>query len=152
MNMAVEDTKFHGAKLALFVGDALAVILRDDDPSIVLPNHWDFPGGGREGDEAPLACALRETCEELGIHVDPACVVWGKRFERTAGKKWFFVARVSALVVDEITLGDEGQMWRLMSPEHYSELPNHIPQFAGRLSLYLSGVVGDPFEKGPPQI
>ena len=130
-------------------GGALAVILRDDDPSIVLPNHWDFPGGGREGDEAPLACALRETREELGIHVDPANVVWGKGFERPAGNKWFFVAQVSASVADEITLGDEGQMWRLMSPEQYSELPNHIPKFAGRLSLYLSGVAGDPFERTP---
>ena len=94
MNMAVEGEDFHGAKLALFVGGGeLAVILRDDDPSIVLPNHWDFPGGGREG--------------------------------------------------------DEGRMWRLMSPEQYSELPNHIPKFAGRLSLYLSGVAGDPFERTP---
>tara|TARA_B110000902_G_C13734419_1_gene370289 strand:- start:321 stop:506 length:186 start_codon:yes stop_codon:yes gene_type:complete len=61
MNMTVDDANFHGAKLALFGGDQLAIILRDDDPDMVSPNHWDFPGGGREGDEAPLACALRET-------------------------------------------------------------------------------------------
>ena len=42
---------FRGAKLALFVGDDLAVILRDDIPHIPFPNCWDFPGGGREGDE-----------------------------------------------------------------------------------------------------
>jgi 8-oxo-dGTP diphosphatase len=61
MNMAVDDANFHGAKLALFGGDQLAIILRDDDPDMVSPNHLHFPGGGREGDEAPLACALRET-------------------------------------------------------------------------------------------
>jgi 8-oxo-dGTP diphosphatase len=77
MNMAVDDANFHGAKLALFGGDQLAIILRDDDPDMVSPNHWDFPGGGREGDETPLACALRETWEELGIYLDPESVVWG---------------------------------------------------------------------------
>ena len=58
-----------------------------------------------------------------------------------------FVAHVSVCVVDKITLGDEGQMWRLMPPEQYFELPNHIPQFADRLCSYLSGVVGDPFKR-----
>ena len=149
MNMPFEGADFQGAKLALFVGDALAVILRDDDPNIVLPNHWDFPGGGREGNETPLGCALRETWEELGVHIDPASVVWGKRFVRPSGDKWFFVAHVSARVAAKITLGDEGQMWRLVSPEHYFELPNHIAQFAGRLRLYQSGVVGDLFERTP---
>lgn len=61
----------------------------------------------------------------------------------------FFVAHVSVCVVDKITLGDEGQMWRLMWPEQYFEIPYHIPQFANRLRLYLSGVVGDPFERAP---
>lgn len=149
MKMAVEGEGFHGAKLALFVGDHLAVILRDDDPNIVLPNHWDFPGGGREGNETPLACALRETFEELSIQIDPRTVVWGKRFARSSGNKWFFVARVPVSVADDITLGDEGQTWRLMSPDQYFGLPNHIPQFADRLRLYLSGVEGDLDERTP---
>ena len=37
MNMAVDDANFHGAKLALFGGDQLAIILRDDDPDMVSP-------------------------------------------------------------------------------------------------------------------
>ena len=45
MNMAIERKGFHGAKLALFVGDKLAVILRGDKPNIPSPNHWDMPGG-----------------------------------------------------------------------------------------------------------
>ena len=91
MNMAIERKGFHGAKLALFVGDKLAVILRDDKPNIPSPNHWDMPGGGREGCETPLECVLRETYEELNIHVDPDAVVWGKRFPYPDGDRWFFL-------------------------------------------------------------
>ena len=55
---------FSGAKLALFLGADLLVIKRDDRPDIPYPGYWDLPGGGREGDETPQACALRETYEE----------------------------------------------------------------------------------------
>ena len=127
MNMA-----FAGAKLALFIGDQLAVILRDDDPDIVWPNHWDFPGGGREGDETPLECVLRETYEELGVALNPHCVEWGKQFDDQGAQKWFFVARLPADAAGRIALGDEGQMWTLMTPAQYFALPNHIAPFAQR--------------------
>ena len=52
--------RFHGAKLVLTCGDGLLLLLRDDIPTIQWPGHWDLPGGGREGDETPEACALRE--------------------------------------------------------------------------------------------
>ena len=149
MNMLIEGANFHGAKLALYVGDKLAVILRDDNQDIPWPNHWDMPGGGREGDETPLECVLRETWEELGVQVDPRRVSWGKRFDHPSGDKWFFVARVPASVGADIKLGDEGQMWRLMSSKQYFETPNHIPRFADRLRLYLSGTAGDWFERTP---
>lgn len=140
---------FDGAKIALFVGDRLAVILRDDNPDILFPNHWDMPGGGREGDETPLGCVLRETWEELGVQIDPNCVFWGKRFGHPLGDKWFFVAHVPVDVAKDIRLGDEGQMWQLMMLAAYFDLPNHIERFADRLRLYLSGMEGDPFERPP---
>ena len=61
---------FVGAKLALFLGDHLAVILRDDRPDIPWPGRLDLPGGGRDGDENPQDCVLRETREELGLALD----------------------------------------------------------------------------------
>ena len=39
MNMAIELKGFHVAKLASFVGNKLAVILRDNKPSIPSSNH-----------------------------------------------------------------------------------------------------------------
>ena len=149
MNMAIEHKGFHGAKLALIVGDKLAVILRDDKPSIPSPNHWDMPGGGREGCEAPLECVLRETHEELNIHVDPAAVVWGKRFPYPDGDRWFFVAYVDEAVANTIRLGDEGQTWGLKSPEEYAGLPNNIVRFSDRLKMYLSGIEDDFFARPP---
>ena len=75
---------FAGAKLALFIGARLAVIRRDDTPRIPWPDYLDLPGGGREGCETPLACALRETREELGLEVPERAVSWGKRFQEEA--------------------------------------------------------------------
>ncbi len=53
-----DGAPFGGAKLALYLGDALAVLLRDATPDLIWAGYWDLPGGGREGSETPLAlCA-----------------------------------------------------------------------------------------------
>lgn len=89
--------QFDGAKLALFIGDALLIYLRDDLPHIPYPGHWDFPGGGREGSETPAACALRETCEEFGLRIPANSLCFGRlhRCNPHSGLNWFF-ARASA--------------------------------------------------------
>lgn len=40
---------FGGAKIALYLGDRLIVILRDDHEWLPFAVCWDLPGGGREG-------------------------------------------------------------------------------------------------------
>jgi len=60
---------FNGAKVALFIGDRLLITLRDDRPDIPFPNMWDFPGGGREGEETPFETMARETFEEVALVV-----------------------------------------------------------------------------------
>ena len=67
--MEIEISDFTGCKIALFCGDKVLTILRDDKENIPWPNMWELPGGGREGNESSFECAAREVYEELGIHL-----------------------------------------------------------------------------------
>lgn len=138
---------FSGAKLALFLGDQIVSIQRDDKQSIPYPAHWDFPGGGREGNETPADCVIRETQEELGLIVEPADLIWSKRYETTGAPVWFFAVHLPASRVSDIRFGDEGQRWALMSPAQYCTLANAIPHLAQRLAEYMES--GD-FPERPP--
>lgn len=138
-DFAAQD--FVGAKLALFLGDHLAVILRDDIPDIPWPGRLDLPGGGREGQESPAACALRETHEELGLVIAPAALRWGQRFIGDAGPVWFFAAHLDVARARDIVFGNEGQGWHLMHPAAYLTDPRAIPPFQDRLRLYLGAAL-----------
>ncbi|KUP92788.1 NUDIX hydrolase [Tritonibacter horizontis] len=135
---------FIGAKLALFLGQDLLVLLRDERPDIPYPGHWDFPGGGREGTETPQECALRETQEEVGLRLELSELNYGRRYLVEDGASWFFVAHRPAETAAEIQFGDEGQGWDLMAPTAYLAHPLAIPSFKQRLRDYLetSGAAG----------
>ncbi|USN54704.1 MAG: NUDIX domain-containing protein [Candidatus Peribacteria bacterium] len=45
------------------------LMLRDDKPTIPLPNMWCLFGGGIDEDETPLAAVERELTEEIDIPV-----------------------------------------------------------------------------------
>lgn len=132
--------KFNGAKVALFVGERLLITLRDDRSDIPFPNMWDFPGGGREGDETPFQTMARETLEEVALVVPHEAVVWEKRYlwASTAQEpSWFFVARLSEAAEQEIALGDEGQAWRLVKPEEFLAMGGAIPNLVSRLRDWI---------------
>jgi len=131
---------FSGAKLALFLGPDLLVIRRDDRPDIPYPDHWDLPGGGREGDETPQACALRETREEVGLILTPDNLVWTRSYMRPRGQVWFFAAHLPASAVDRIVFGSEGQGWRLMGAQDYSAHPLAVPHLAEQLRHYTAQI------------
>lgn len=133
-----DDTDFHGAKLALFVGRKLVTILRDDKPDIPWPAHWDLPGGGREGDETGIQCALRETHEEIGLIVPDTALTWGRLYTRKGLNFWFFAAQVPARAATDIQLGTEGQRYELISPGEYLICDKAIPQFQERLNHCLA--------------
>ena len=133
------DIPFDGAKVTVFVGSQIVTLLRDDIPQIPMPAHWDFPGGAREGDESPWACARRECQEETALELSTSDLLWGRCY-RTADKPvWFFVARIDAARASDMRLGDEGQELALMSVDHYLQHPKAIPQLQQRLADWLAG-------------
>ena len=129
--------EFLGAKVGLFIGDKLLVILRDDDPSIPFPNVWDFPGGGREKGETPFETVAREVKEEVGLDLPRGAIIWEREYPSTTvpdATSWFFVAKMPAGTEAKIVFGDEGQSWELMTEGQFASLPNHYHAFAARLA------------------
>lgn len=122
---------FNGAKLLLIHGDRLLTCLRDDRPDIPFPAHWDLPGGGREGQEAPVQCALRELDEEFGLHLSPQALT-GRAFPSHSAPglmSWLFAGQISAAQIAAIRFGDEGQGWCMMPVADYLTHPRAIPHF-----------------------
>ena len=141
--MEIEISDFTGCKIALFCGDKLLTILRDDKSNIPYPNTWELPGGGREGDESPFECVVREVYEELGIHLIEECLLWSKVYPSMLfeGKESvFLVGKLRQEQFDSIVFGDEGQGYRLMSIEEFLSSDKVVPQLQDRVRDYLEEV------------
>ena len=131
---------FGGAKLAILTNGCVLTLLRDENPDIPFPGHWDLPGGGREGGETPEERVLRELHEEFGLKYSQDIFSWrGKYSGLKSGQPetWFFVAKIPVLALADIKFGDEGQEWRLMPVDTFLTHPKVLPHLAQRLSQYL---------------
>ena len=138
--MELEISDFTGCKIALICDGQILTILRDDKPTIPWPNLWELPGGGREGNESPFECVVREVYEELGIHLDEDCLLWSKIYPSVIFKdkqSVFMVGQLRQEQFDNITFGDEGQAYKLMSIEEFLNSKQAVPQLQGRLRDYL---------------
>ncbi|MFQ6546700.1 NUDIX domain-containing protein [Aestuariibius sp. 2305UL40-4] len=139
MNEGVAE--FHGAKVAVFVGAHLVVMLRDDRDDIPFPAMWDFPGGGREGDETPEETAIRETREETALVLEPQDLVGKADYRTSKGNRlFFFAAHLEPDRAAGMRLGDEGQRLELMSVEDYLDHPEAIGFMKRELRRYLRAV------------
>lgn len=108
---------FTGAKAALFCGASVLVYLRDEKPGLRWPGLWDLPGGGREGEESPEDCLLREVWEEFGLQLSPERLVWRRVFHsmvEDGRESVFFGGWLSREELGRVRFGDEGQGWELM--------------------------------------
>ncbi|KZY31260.1 hypothetical protein A3731_23870 [Roseovarius sp. HI0049] len=130
------EGEFDGAKTILLLGGRLAVIRRDDIDGIAYPGRLDLPGGGREWGETPVACALRELHEELGLWLRPDELSW-RRFYTIPTRAWFFAAALPGTQAAEVRFGNEGQGWFLMPPEDFAASGEAVPHFRPRV---LEGV------------
>ena len=141
--MEIEISDFTGCKIALFCGDKLLTILRDDKSNIPYPNTWELPGGGREGDESPFECVAREVYEELGINLTEDCLLWSKVYPSMIfeGKESvFLVGQLTQDQFDSIVFGDEGQGYKLMSTEEFLGSDKVVPQLQDRVRDYMEEV------------
>jgi 8-oxo-dGTP diphosphatase len=141
MSQPLSHPPFSGAKIAVICEGHLLTYLRDDTPAIPWPGLWDLPGGGREGDETPEQCALRETHEEFGLTLDPGWIVW-KRVYPGQGVNgldtWFFVAEVPTGTFEQVVFGDEGQRWEIKAVSAFLDMDQAIPRLQQRLREFLS--------------
>ena len=134
------DDDFLGAHVALFIGDRLLVILRDDFAHIPSPNCWDFPGGTRDGDETPLQTLRREVLEEVALDLPKTAICHQARYRSMNQPdrfNWFYVAHLPARAEAAVTLGDEGQRWALMTPTQFLAQPNVVPSFPPQLIAWM---------------
>lgn len=133
--------EFTGCKLAYFYNGQLLVYRRDDNKEIPYPGMWDFPGGGREGDESPEACVLRELREEFAIDMPASRLFFRKQVSNhlNTGYSWFFIAQGTADEIENIIFGDEGQHWRLMSMGVFLSSPDSMLVLKTRLLSVFYG-------------
>jgi 8-oxo-dGTP diphosphatase len=136
-----ETSSFSGSKIVLHFNCQLVSYLRDNKSHIPFPGRWDLPGGGREMDESPAQCAMREVEEEFGLRIPVERITWIRRYESNveAGLcTYFLVAPLFSDEIGQIIFGDEGERWRMMSFDEFLSEDQAIPDLQSRLRDWLS--------------
>lgn len=131
---------FTGCKIALFCGDKILTILRDDKETIPWPNMWELPGGGREGNETPFECVAREVYEELNIQLSKEEIIWSWIYPSMLDENKnsvFLVGQLTQEQFDSIVFGDEGQGYKLVSLEEFLTSDRVVPQLQERVRDYV---------------
>lgn len=137
---------FSGAKAALICQGRILTYQRDDRPDLQWPGLWDLPGGGREADETPAHCLLRELHEEFGLQLAPDRLIWSRAFSAMtdpAQTGWFFAGHLTLQEVSQIRFGNEGQHWQMMALDLWLSRPDAIGPLQARTALALSELTRD---------
>ncbi len=131
---------FVGAKAAVLIDGNLLCLLRDDRPDVAFPGMWDFPGGGREGDETGFQTLTREMEEEVGLDARAGHVHWqwyGPSAHVAGQMSWFYVLELPTGAARDVLMGDEGDAWMLMTPARFLSLDDAVPSMQARLRLWM---------------
>lgn len=129
---------FVGAKAALFCGDRVLTLQRDDIAGLAWAGYWDLPGGGREEGETPEACVLREIAEEVSLNLPAGRLVFRREMPSMVYPErmsWLFGGLLDQHEISAIRLGDEGQDWAMMPVAAFMAHENAIPEMQRRAGL-----------------
>lgn len=129
---------FVGCKAAFFHGRGILTYLRDDLPDLAWANMWDLPGGGREGEEDPETCLLRELHEEFGLRLPRDRLVWRRVFPSMTDPSRpsvFYAGHLTAAEIAAIRFGDEGQRWEVMPVAAWLRHSDGVPALQARTAL-----------------
>lgn len=136
---------FDGAKLALISRGSVLTLLRDDKSDIPFPAMWDFPGGGREQNETPEQCILRELMEEFGLTLSVDDLIYNTCREGVLQGQapiWFFGAQINEFNPATVQFGNEGQGWQMMPIDEYMAHVHAIRHLQEQLRGFLSFLDG----------
>jgi len=132
---------FIGAKAALFQGGRLLTYLRDVRADLPWSGMWDLPGGGREGEETPEACLLRELEEEFGLKLTVDRLIDRRVWPSMTGGPLpgvFFAGHLTLAEVAGISFGDEGQRWEMMPVGAFLTHPLAVPALVERVRAVMT--------------
>lgn len=135
-----DGADFAGAKLAALVDGHILTYRRDNKPGIPWPGLIDLPGGGREGDESPALCALRELHEEFGLHLREQRIWWARPFpamDAPGRTGWFLAATITQAEIAAIRFGNEGHSPQLLALDAFLAASDAIAPLQQRLRLVL---------------
>ena len=65
--LLLQDRRFATLLPLIEVDGELHILFEVRSENVAQPGEISFPGGAMEGEETPVECAVRETCEEVGI-------------------------------------------------------------------------------------
>lgn len=134
---------FSGAKLAALNRGRILTYRRDDIPSIPFPGLIDLPGGGREGEESPVQCALRELHEEFGLDLPPTRIVHASAWPHTHDSRLaahFLALHLEDEDITAIRFGSEGSDPAMMPVAKFLAHPRAIPHLQQRLATCLTAL------------
>lgn len=136
-----DGSPFSGTKIALLCDGMVVTYLRDAKDGIPFPGLWDLPGGGREGEESPTECVLRELEEEFGLRLQQDRVYSLRRYQAGgagATDTYFCVAEVTGVELQQVRFGSEGQRWALMGISEFIARADAVPDLQRKLQQHFS--------------
>ena len=137
----MDDMEFLGGHVALFLGDELIVILRDDLAHTASPNCWGFSGWNAGCRRNPIADVDPRSPRRGGFGFARKCDLpcGAVSVVQPAGLyELVLCARLDAKLIDRVVLGDEGQRWMMMTPDHFLNTSNVVPSFPPQLIAWMA--------------